>query len=145
MSKGMTAQEIAEKQVRRAKGAVQDFKDGVAAVTTSPTAQAAKAVDRWFAGVQQAMEDGSYVDGCNAVSLAEWQQRTIDKGGLNYASGVSAAADTIAEFHSQREAFQKSIDSKLATMPRGDLQQNIQRMLTQVTMQSGFKFKKRRK
>lgn len=145
MAKGQSPQEIAAKQVRRAQAAVQDYKAGVEAVTQSPTEKAAKAVDLWFQGLQKSYQDGSYVDGLNAVSLADWKSATIDKGAMNYAPGIMKAQQTIEDFQAQRQAAQSRISSQLESMPRGDLNQNIQRMVFQATQMSQFKFRKRRR
>lgn len=144
MAKSQTAQQIAEKQVRRSQAAVQDYKDGVMGVKVSPMAKAAERVDAWMAGLQKAYADGSYVDGLNSVTLQSWQETTAKKGGASYPSGVLAAQATIADFHQQRAQQQQMIDAQLASMPRGDLQTNLQRMITQATSMANFKFKKRR-
>lgn len=141
---GLTAQQIAEKQVRKAQSSVQDWKDGIMAVKTSPAQAAAARVDAWFAGLQKAYNDGTYQDGLAGVTLQAWQDAAIRKGGTSYAPGIQAAQATIADFHSQRIQHQAGLDQQLAAMPRGDLSTNIQRMVTQVTGMSNFKFKKRR-
>lgn len=145
MAKTLTADQIAEKQVRRSQGATQDYKNGVNAVKESPMKKAADAVDRYLAGVQASVADGSYVDGLNSVSLSDWQAKTSTKGGANYAPGVLAAQQTIADFHAQRAQAQASIDAELNSMPRGDLETNIQRATTQMRRMGEFKFKKRRR
>lgn len=146
MAKSLTPSQIAEKQVRRAQGAVQDYKDGVMGVKVSPTKTAADNVQRWFEGIQRSYNDGTYVDGLNSVTLQDWQNRTVGKGALTYAKGVADAQSTIEDFHNQRQQVQNQIDSELAGMPRGDLQQNLQRMLHQVSsMNQRFKYKKRRR
>lgn len=142
---GMTAEQIAEKQVRRAQGATQDYKNGVNSVKEAPGKKAAEAVDRYAAGIQKAIADGSYVDGCNSVSLSDWQARTVNKGAANYAPGIVAAQQTIADFHQQRAQAQASIDAELQSMPRGDLETNLQRAMTQMRRMGEFKFKKRRR
>lgn len=144
MSKKLTPADIADKQVRRAAAAVNDYKAGVMGVTTSPTAEAAKRVDAWKAGIEEAYNNNSYVDGCNAVTLGDWQAATAGKGAMNFASGVQAAKGTIEQFHMQSQQNQQTIDAILRGMPRGDISQNIQRMLTQVTEKAKFKFRKRR-
>jgi hypothetical protein len=145
MAGTMTAEQIAEKQVRRSQAATQDFKNGVNAVKESPTKKAAERVDAYLAGIQKAVADGSYVDGCNSVSLADWQAKTANKGAANYAPGVLAAQQTIADFHQQRAQAQSAIDAELQSMPRGDIETNIQRSITQMRRMSEFKFKKRRR
>lgn len=145
MAGTMTADQIAEKQVRRSQAAVADYKAGVQAVKESPTKKAAEAVDRYLAGIQEAVASGKYQDGCNSVSLSDWQNKTIEKGSRNYAPGVAAAQQTIADFHAQRAVAQAAIDSELQSMPRGDTETNIQRAVTQMRRMSEFKFKKRRR
>ena len=145
MAKRLTPSEIAKKQVRRAQAAVQDFKDGVMAVTENPMQKAAASQDKWMAGVQKAHDDNSFADGCNAVPLTEWQDATANKGGARYSSGVAASEGVIEEFHNQRKAKQEAISAQLKGMPRGDLQQNLARMLFNATEMSKFKFKKRRR
>ena len=145
MAAGQTPEQIAEKQVRRSQAATQDYKNGVNAVKESPTKAAALRVDAYLAGIQKAVADGSYVDGCNSVSLSDWQQKTAGKGAANYAPGVQAAQQTIADFHAQRAQAQSSIDAELSSMPRGDTETNIQRAVTQMRRMGEFKFKKRRR
>lgn len=144
MAKGLTAQQIAEKQVRRCQGAVQDYKDGVTNCKVNPMQEAAKAVDQWFAGVQKSYQDGTYVDNLNATPKQVWVDGAVKKGGATYAPGVAGALQTMVDFQTQRMSKQQQIDSALASQPRGDLQTNIQRMLTQVNSMAQFKFKKRR-
>lgn len=141
----LTPEQIAEKQVKRSQAAVADYKAGVMSVKESPMKKAADAVDRWMDGIRKSYEDGSYVDGLNSVSLAEWQTRTAEKGGANYANGVAKAAQTIADFQAQRAQFQQTIDAELAAMPRGDIETNLQRAMTQMRGMSRFKFRKRRR
>lgn len=144
MAKSLTAQQIADKQVRRSTAAVQDYKDGIMNTKDNPMQKAALAVDQWFAGLQKAYNDGTYVDALNNTPKSVWQDAAVKKGATAYAPGVQAAQATIADFHSQRMQQQQQIDSQLAGMPRGDLNTNIQRMLTQVNGMAQFKFKKRR-
>ena len=144
MGTTLTPQQIADKQVRRAVAAVNDYKNGIMGVKVSPTQTAAQRVDAWFAGIQKAYADGTYVDGLNNVTLQQWQNAASNKGAMNYAPGIQAAQQTIVDFQTQRAAAQQGIDATLASMPRGDLNTNLQRMITQATMMSQFKFKKRR-
>lgn len=144
MAKALTAQQIAEKQVRRSQAAVQDYKDGIMNTKENPMQKAAQAVDQWFAGLQKAYADGTYVDALNNTPKSVWQDAAVKKGGATYAAGVLASQSTIADFHNQRMQQQQQIDAQLAGMPRGDLQTNIQRMVLQATSMANFKFKKRR-
>lgn len=144
MGATLTPADIAAKQVRRAVGAVADYKAGVQAVKVSPNQLAAQASDRWLAGVQAAFASGKFVDNNNNTSLAAWQNAAVNKGAMNYGPGVQGALQTITDFQTQRAQYQQGLDAQLAQMPRGDIQQNIQRMVTQVTGMAGFAFKRRR-
>lgn len=145
MSTKMTAQEIAAKQISRAKAAIGDYKKGIQAVTESPTAIAARNVDKWFSGLQKAKDEGTYVDGCNAVSLQSWQDSALTKGAANMAGGLDKSIDKVIDFQEQRAAFQQRIDSQLASTPRGDLSTNLQRAMTQMQEMAKFRFKRKRR
>lgn len=144
MAKNLTPQQIADKQVKACQGATQAYKDGITNCKVNPMQVAAAAVDTWFQGIQKAYNEGTYVDALNNTPKSVWQHQATTKGGMTYAPGVLAAASTIADFHQQRAQQQQAIDATLSTMPRGDLQTNIQRMVTQATQMAQFKFKKRR-
>lgn len=105
------------------------IRDGVNAVTESPTAKAALAVDRWVAGVQRARDDGSYVSGLNNVSLASWKQSMLDKGVNRISSGATAAIPKMTQFLTGFLPYVQSGVDQLTSMPRGDLSQNISRMV----------------
>lgn len=144
MSRSQSPQQIAEKQVRRATGALQDWKEGVQNTPINPMQKAAEAVDQWFAGVQKSYNDGTYVDGLNDTPKQVWVDGCIKKGALTYTQGITDAQATIADFHQQRQQTQNMINGQLAGTPRGGLEQNLQRMMIQARGMSQFKFKKRR-
>ncbi len=147
MAKRLSPGAIAEKQVKRSQAAVSDFKAGVMAVTESPMKKAAEHVDEWFAGVQRAKDDGAFVDGCMSVTLQDWQNRTAEKGGNNYASGVAGAKQTIEDFHAQLQSAQQTINSDLSNTPyiHDDPNGNLERVRVQIQGMKRFKFKKRRR
>jgi hypothetical protein len=144
MAKNLTPQQIAEKQIRRATAAVNDYKNGVQGVKVSPTEIAAQRVDQWAAGVQRAHQDGSYVDGCRSCSKEKWIDRTVNKGAQNYVPGIKAAEQDIVDFQTQNAANQAQIAAGLASMPRGDLSQNLMRMMYNAEQKAQFRYKKRR-
>ena len=139
MAKGLTAQEIADKQVERTRTAVPFFEKGVAAVTVSPTAKAADNLDKAAEHYAAKVRDGSMARRLRAVSLEDWKAKTTAKSG-RIAEGVEQAKPRIADFHGQRMAAQSKIDSSLATMPTRTASEMDARMLKQVAEMRKFQF-----
>src|ERR1700675_715182 len=97
----LTADQIVDKQIRRAQQASQDYINGVNGVTESPTAKAAAKKDKYLAGVQQSVSDGTYESSLMAVSTQDWKSATVEKGGQRWAPGVAASRPKLLKF--QRE------------------------------------------
>ena len=138
----MTPAEIAQKQVQNTTAAVPAMIRGVDRVDESPTAKAAKNLDKAQMNYAKAVQDGSMANALNAVSTEEWKEKTKAKAD-RVATGVQESADTIQKFHEQRGQFQEGIDSKLNQMPTKTPQDMDNRMLTQVREMRKFRFRKR--
>lgn len=143
MARAKTAAEIVEKQIRKAAGAVQDYKDGVRSVEESPTAAAARKVDKYKAGILEAIDDGSYVDGLNSVSREEWIEKTVDKGGSNYAKGVERSRNKLMEFQEQIMPVRARVREQVRAMPNDTFDERMARMEANARGLHEFKFKKR--
>jgi hypothetical protein len=90
---------------------------GVNAVTVSPTAQAAAAVNKWQQGVQRAAQNGSFVNGCNSVSLQDWKTATIQKGVPNMQNGVNALTPKAQQNMAAQVAFSQQLSQTIQSMP----------------------------
>lgn len=112
---------------------------GVNAVTVSPMQKAAQRQDAYLAGVQRAVTSGKYSAGLNKVSLQQWQQAVIQKGLPRIAAGAAAGQQKMADFLGKWMPYMGQLQSKLASMPRGDLQTNIQRAITAIEHNAAFK------
>ena len=101
---------------------------GVNNVTVAPTQLAAAAADRMLMGIQRAVQSGKWQAGLQAVSLQDWKSAMLDKGVNRIASGAAAARGKVQAF---LQAFlpyvAQGVQQMDATMPRGDLEQNIAR------------------
>lgn len=144
MARGMTAEEIFAKQASRISQATPDIVRGVNAVTTSPTALAAKQADKARDNYVKAINSGEWAESLNAVSLDDWKRLTAEKAD-RVAPGVMAAKDLIVAFHEQRNTYQKTIDTALAGMGTRNAGEMDQRMLKQVNMMRQFKFRRNRR
>lgn len=132
---------VAQKWKNNLTNSVGQIKAGVQAVTVSPTAKAAKQAEAYVAGVQQAVASQKWQNSLNNVSLQQWQQATLDKGVPRIATGAQNALPKFQEFMSQWLPYEQSVKDRLASMPRGTPEQNIQRAV--YVMQENAKFKKR--
>jgi hypothetical protein len=124
----LTPEQIAAKWSRSAQAAGTSYREGVQAVTRSPTAKAAARADAWAAGVQRAAAEGSFQRGLQRVSLEDWKAAAITKGAPRFTSGIQAAEPKFASFMREFTPHLNTVLSELEGMPRGDLEQNLARM-----------------
>lgn len=115
------------------------LKAGIQAVQESPMEKAAAAADRYAAGVQRSVSDGTYQAGLRAVSLQQWKDAAINKGVNRVASGAAAAVPKMQAF---LERFLPHLANVVSGLPpRGDMETNIARA-TQV-MRGNAQFRNR--
>lgn len=103
------------------------LKQGIQAVTVSPTSKAALRIDAMVAGVQRAANSGKTQAALNAVTLEDWKKSMLDKGVGRVAAGASAAQPKFAAFMQRFLPHLQQGLNQLDSMPRGDLEQNIAR------------------
>ena len=128
---------VAEDWSRGMSGSTQKIKAGVQAVTESPTAKAADAVDRMVAGVIRAQQSGKTERALRAVSLDDWKRAFIEKGLQRIASGATTGKAKMAAFLQDWLPHVEQVRASLP--PRGDMQQNIARMVANVEGLANFK------
>ena len=135
-----TPQEVAAKWSRNLAGSTESIRAGIEAVQESPTAKAARAVDRQVAGVQAAAASGKTQRALQAVTLDMWKDAALNKGLPRIASGATAAEPKMENFMAELLPYVESqvqqLDSK---MPRGDFEQNINRMVAMARAMKKFK------
>ncbi len=125
-----TPADFAEKWGRNTKGAVQDYAKGVRAVSTAPGQAAAQRADAYLSGVQRSVSEGKWQERVAAVGLSEWQSKTIDKGVPRIAQGVDSAQPDVMRFAAEVLPHIEAGRSALEATPRGDLETNLNRMVT---------------
>lgn len=141
MAKMRDPRAIANKQVERLAGSTSEIEAGISGVTEAPTAKAAKSLDKARDRYVEAINSGRMAKNLNAVSLEEWQSKTLSKVG-RIPEGARAAMDTIVAFHTQRNAHQETINRKLNEIPKRTLDDSIRRMTEQVKGMANFHFDK---
>lgn len=130
---------VAQRWANGMSGASDKIKAGVMGVTESPTAKAAQSLDRMLAGIQRAIQSGKMAAALNAVTLPAWQAAMIDKGVLRVASGATAAKPKFEAFMRDFLPYLEQGRQQLASMPRGDLETNINRATTMMRWNANYR------
>lgn len=105
-------------------GAQQKWEDGVNGVTVAPGQLAARQADKWARNTAAAKP--KFAAGAAAVTLQDWQQQTVAKGGPRLATGAQAAQGKVGAVFERLFPY---ISQQVNSLPaRGDLEQNINRM-----------------
>jgi len=138
----ITPEEYAEKHARRLKGATEDIRRGVNAVTEAPGKKAAEKADKYLAGIQEAVQSGKWQSRVSAVTLDEWKDRMLNVGVNRIAQGVDASRDKVQKFAEQLLAYQQNLQSEIERMPDVTLEDSINRMVTWVRGMSQFNYKR---
>jgi hypothetical protein len=126
----MTGAQVAEKWGRRLKGATQDIQNGINNVTSAPGAAAAAQVNTMKNNLNKAIDDGTWQRQVSRVSLDDWKKAALNKGVGRISAGVDGAANkAAASFDKVLSAVDGALGA-IASTPRGDLEQNIQRSAT---------------
>lgn len=135
-------QQIAQKWQRNLAASTESIRQGVQAVTVSPTERAAAASDRYLAGVQRAVAENKFQSGLARVSLEDWKRSMIEKGIARVASGAAAAENKMQDFMTEFLPHVEAGVRALESMPRGDLETNLNRALSM--MRHNARFRRRR-
>lgn len=121
---------ILAKYKRNTSQAVQDYTTGVMGVTQSPTQKAAAAVDKYAAGVQDAVSSGRFVAALQAVTLNDWQQASTGKGARNYATGTQNLSPAAQKAMADQQQFAAQVSAEVQNMANMTENDAEQRMLT---------------
>ena len=135
-----TAQEIQEKHATRLKAALPDMQKGVEKVTIAPGKLAADKAVKMKANLIKSIDDGTWARRVAGVPLEEWKSKMINKGINRVSVGIDEAAPKTVAFYEKLIPFQDGIKGKIDKMPDVTLQDNINRMVTQITEMAKFKY-----
>ena len=129
MAKNITVQDAVQKWADRGAASGDTVRKGVNAVTESPMEKAAQAKDRWLQGVQRAAANGKYENNLRAVSLNDWKNAMLTKGIANMQTGYNSpiGKQKFQRFMTAFLPFAKQVSDAVKAMPRGTLQQSIDR------------------
>lgn len=109
---------------------------GVNAVKTAPGIAAAAAQNLMLQNLTAAVTSGRWAQAVSGVSLQSWQQAMLTKGIPNLSAGVQlATTQKLPAITTLLQNVDNAVSS-LASTPRGNLQQNIQRAVQFMTAMS---------
>lgn len=106
------------------------IQSGVNNVQTAPGVAAAAAQDRMLANLTAAITSGVWARQVSSVSLSAWKNAMINKGIPRISQGVTAATtDKVGTITALLQAVDSAASAAKA-VPRGNIDQNIQRAVT---------------
>ena len=126
----VNAQEYADKWGRRLKASTQDIQRGVDKVTEAPGAKAAASQQLMLQKITEAIQSGKWARRVSSVSLEDWKRLMKDKGIGRISAGVDAAMPKQVQTAERLLAAVDSAVNKTNQIPRGSLEDNINRMTT---------------
>jgi hypothetical protein len=137
----LTAEEYAEKQARNLKNSLPDIRRGIERVSSAPGQAAASAQQRMKDNLNRSIDDGRWAAKVSGVSLEEWKQAALTKGVDRIAQGIDQAHGKQVQMAGRLLAAVDSASAKVKNMPKGTIQDSIQRMTTFVEDMHKFKGK----
>lgn len=122
--------EYAEKWGRRLKGSTEDIRRGIQRVTEAPGVAAAAAQDLMKSKINEAIDNGTWASQVRSVTLQDWQGAATNKGLQRIGAGVDAAQPRQV---AMAERLLAAVDASAAAarrLPKGTLEDSINRMTT---------------
>lgn len=135
----VNTEQFVKKWGDRLSGATEQIRDGVNKVSVAPGVLAAKKQDKMKANIVKAIDSGKWGKNVAAIPLEEWKTAIIEKGLSRLPSGVEGAKGKMSAFASKLLPYLSNIQASIKQMPDLTLQDNINRMVKQVTEMSKFK------
>lgn len=110
-----SAAQSAEKFVRNAGNATQDYSDGAQQTTKDQSAAAIAAKGSYASGVQKAISRGAYEKGLQRSGKQGWLKGVTEKGANRFAEGVASSRDKYATESGKYDGARGAA----ASLPRG--------------------------
>jgi len=136
----VTPDEFVEKHARRTKGALEDLRRGVEAVTEAPGAKAAASADKMRARLVESIDSGKWQRRVGAVTLDDWKTAMLSKGVARVPAGIDAAAGKTKKFATQLLAHETTLKDSVDKMPDLTLEDSIARATAWIRGMSKFEF-----
>lgn len=119
-----------DKWGQRLNASGQFIQSGVNGVQTAPGVAAAAAQDRMLTNLTQAVTSGIWARNVSGVSLQAWKDAMVNKGIPRISQGVTAAQKNKTQVITQLLSAVDSASAAARAIPKGSIDQNIQRAVT---------------
>jgi len=136
------AKAVADKWARRLKGATEDIRVGVEAVTENPAVKAVEKKSKWVARMTSKDVQDKWEARLKAVTLDDWKKAMLDKGLGRISAGVDEAQGDVEKFMGELLPHIDAGRAKIKGMPDVTLEDNIRRMETFIRHMATFRRKK---
>lgn len=131
--------QVAQKWSQRLQGSTEAIAQGVASVTTAPSAQAIKQQDAMLTNFTNSVTNGKWARNLGRVTLQEWQDKITKVGIPRITAGAAAAVPKMQSFMESFLPWVEQGVNALKSTPRGGLEQNIARAVTMMRHNSNYK------
>lgn len=131
-----TPDEIAKRWAARTSAATGETIAGIRRVTEAPGVAAARQEQAWVQNTMAAQQ--KWKESVQRTSLQEWQQAT-EAGASRIAAGVNAKQGKMARHMAEFIPHLEQVQRELQAMPRGDINQNLARMIHNAKRNSEFR------
>lgn len=126
----VTADEYAEKWSRRLKASTEDIRKGIDKVDAAPGVKAARAQELMLRRLTDSITSGKWANQVGAVSLDSWKASAKGKGVERIARGVDDATPAQVAMAQKLLAAVDSAAAKARALPKGSIEDSINRMTT---------------
>lgn len=130
---------VSKKWSNNLQQAGQQIIESVRAVTSSPTAAAAKKIDVMKSRFIAAADSGKIAAGLNAVSLGDWQNAMVNKGVPRITQGATEGMSKVENFMTKFLPFVAGVQARIKAMPNTTDQDRKNRMLANFDAMKTFK------
>jgi len=135
----VTAAQWLDKWGRRLNAASQDITTGVNNVQTAPGQAAAAAQDRMLTNLTAAVSSGLWAKRVSGVSLSDWKNAMTTKGIPRIAAGVTQAQKSATGVITNLLSAVDNAAAQANAIPKGGIEQSIQRASTFMRAMSASK------
>jgi hypothetical protein len=137
----LTPQQVADAWAQGLANATTKMTNSVANLTTSPTSQAAAAVQTWIARLNDPKTQQKWQAKLNAVTLSQWQAAYTQKGIQRVSQGAQVAKNQkMVPFFTKWLPYEAAGQQQVKNMPKATLQDRIARAVFMINYNSQFTY-----
>lgn len=138
----MTGSDFQAKHAANLRGATEEIRRGVDAVTTAPGQKAAARKNVWVDRMTSASVQERWAKNVGAVPLESWKADMKEKGVGRISAGLDRSADKIRDFGEKLLSYEKSLKAKYDERRPLTLDESAQKAADWIRDMGKFSYKK---